>query len=79
MIDSKPEIDEQERGLQLKLRIKTEEVRQLALRKVELQQNIQHLGDFLKQTNEEMLMTIEDMDSKVIKKAELVAQREELD
>ena len=33
----------------------------------------------MKQTNEEMLMTIEDMDAKAIKKAELVAQREELD
>jgi len=33
----------------------------------------------LKQTNEEIMMTHEDMDAKVIKKAELVAQREELD
>jgi len=32
MIDSKPEIDEMERDLHLKLRMKSEEVRQLAIR-----------------------------------------------
>jgi len=38
-----------------------------------MENNIKSLQIFLKQSNEEMLMTAEDISAKTIKKAELVA------
>jgi len=59
--------------------MKSEEAWQLGENKIELELNVRYLEDFLNQTNDEMQMTIEDMNAIAIKKAELVAQREELD
>lgn len=51
----------------------------MTTKKKDVETNIKVLKDFLRQITEEIQMTQEDLNGKLIQRAELVAQREELD
>lgn len=68
-----------QRDLHMSIQIQGNKLNQQEIKRKEIEDNVIYLQEFLTQANEEQMMTAEDIDAKNIKKAELVAQREELD
>lgn len=65
--------------MQTEVQLGRDKAESIASKLAEVETNIEYLRDFQKQASEELQMTLEDMNGKMLKKAELVAQREDLD
>ena len=77
--DVTQDLEYKQRLLQTQIKSFNDKIKQLKVKEQEVEANVQYLEDFLKQSSEELCMTTEDINSKVLAKAMLVAQREEFD
>ena len=78
-IEQEPRLELKQKELEMTIQENISKVAKLHEKKEEVEKNLRELDSFLKQANEEMLMTNEDIQAKSMKKAEIVAMREELD
>ena len=78
-IEKQLEYEDEQGELDLKIKLQYELCESTRKKKAEVEANIKKLDSFIKQSLEESLMTDEDITGKCMKKAELVALREELD